>query len=133
MSSHEGLGYSIKKIFIILFILTAVEVAVGMLIDDPKWFKWSLLLILAAWKGGLILMYFMHMKFERFIVWSLILPTPLLVMVVLFALMPDLSFNKVRDHPVGHQLNQQGQVVDMVESRSHAAHGDEEHDDGGGH
>ncbi len=131
MSSHEGLGYSIKKIFIVLFVLTAVEVAVGMLIDDPKWFKWSLLLILAVWKGGLILMYFMHMKFERFIVWSLIAPTPLLVMVVLFALMPDLSFNDARDFPVGHQLNEKGKVVNMVESRPQADHGDGEHDEGG--
>ncbi len=133
MSSHEGLGYSIKKIFIVLFVLTAVEVAVGVLIDDPKWFKWSLLLILAVWKGGLILMYFMHMKFEKFIVWSLIAPTPLLVLVVLLALMPDLSFNKVRDYPVGYQLNEQGEVVDMIDSRPGAAHGDDHGESDAGH
>jgi cytochrome c oxidase subunit IV len=117
MSSKDGLGYSVLKIFIILFVATALEVAWGMFLRPPtfpRWLLWGGLLTFALIKGAYILMYFMHMKYEKFIVWSLILPTPLLVAVILFALMPDVAFKDERDHPVGEMLHG-GVIEDVLE------------------
>lgn len=123
MSENGELGYNVKKLWIALLVLTLIEVLIG-IPREPRWLIWSGLLLCATWKGALIFMYFMHMKYERFIVWSLIAPTPILVAVVVFAIMPDVSFNDgIRDHPVGDQLNREGQVVSMEESRS-GGHGE---------
>jgi len=136
MSTKQDLGYSVLKIWIILFTCTACEVAWGMTLRPPtfpRWLLWGGLLIFALIKGLYILMYFMHMRFERFIVWSLILPTPLLICVVLFALMPDLAFkDSLRDFPVGEML-QDGQVVDVLEFHQppFGHHADSEPDAGG--
>jgi len=118
MSSKDDLGYSVLKIWIILFSATAAEVAWGMFLRPPtfpRWLLWGGLLVFGLIKGLYILMYFMHMKFERFIVWSLIIPTPLLVAVVLFALMPDLAFkDDLRDHPLGNMVRD-GESVNVFE------------------
>ena len=113
MSEHES--FSVKKIFWTLFILTAVEVAWGKLIPyEQKLLLWGGLLIFAFWKGLLIFMYFMHMKFEGWIVKSLIAPTPILIAIVVFALMPDVSYNDELIHGVADQLDpQDGAVVEI--------------------
>lgn len=124
---HEGLGYSVLKIFVILFVLTALEVFWGLgMRGFGRFVLWGGLMAFALAKGLLIFMYFMHMKFERFIVWSLIVPTPMLVLVILTALMPDLSFNDVRDHPNTHMLGADGRVVDVFQAGAggHAAEGE---------
>jgi len=132
--SGENLGYSSFKIFAILFVLTAVEVFWGLHFRPEdgysRWLLWGGLMCFAFAKGLLIFMYFMHMKFEKWIVWALIVPTPALICVILFALMPDLSFNDQRDHPVGDSLAPSGEVVDMVQrgaalSQAPAAHAPE--------
>src|SRR5882672_7356732 len=117
MSDHkDGLGYSIRKIFIALLVLTAIEVAWGMSIPHTqRFFLWSGLLLCALAKGLLIFMYFMHMRFERWIIWGLIVPTPLLVMIVLAANMPDTSFNDRRDNPVGYRIDATGNVVNALD------------------
>jgi cytochrome c oxidase subunit IV len=138
MSNKDGLGYSVLKIFIILFTCTALEVLWGMYLRPPtypRWLLWGGLLVFALIKGLYILMYFMHMKYERFLVWSLILPTPLLVAVVVFALMPDLAFkDELRDFPVG-QMIQDGEVVDVLEFDypPYGHHAPGEHGAEGGH
>lgn len=124
MSHEKGLGYSIWNIFVALFVLTAVEVAwgyafhhnTGLLLKMPVWLFWGGLLLMALVKGLLIFMYFMHMRFERWIVWGLILPTPLLVMIVLAANMPDTSFNEQRDHPIGYLEDQTGEIVNALDT-----------------
>ena len=104
MSEHEQ--FSVNKIFWTLLILTAVEGAWGKWIPyDRKWLLWGGLLIFAFWKGLLIYMYFMHMKFEGWIVKGLIAPTPVLIAVLIFALMPDVSFNDELIHGVADQLS----------------------------
>lgn len=113
--AKDGLGYSIGKIFIALFLLTALEVAWGMFFREPRWFLWSGLLICALIKALLIFMYFMHMKFERWLVWSLILPTPLLMVVFFGYITKDVSYSEVRDYPNGMMMNSRGEVVPMDE------------------
>jgi len=118
--AKDGLGYSIGKIFITLFVLTAVEVAWGMFFRDPRWLLWSGLLICALLKGLLIFMYFMHMKFERWLVWSLILPTPLLMVVFFGYITKDVAFNENRDYANGMMMNHTGHIVPMSEMKSDA-------------
>jgi caa(3)-type oxidase subunit IV len=105
-TGHDNHGFSANKIFLILFVLTAVEVAWSLVFrDQPHWIKWGGLLVCAYFKGMLIYMYFMHMKFEGWIVKALVAPTPFLIAVVVFALMPDVSLNDRLLHPVGSQVD----------------------------
>jgi cytochrome c oxidase subunit IV len=117
-------GFSANKIFITLFILTAVEVLWGAVIfkHSPHLIKWGGLIIFAFWKGIMIYTYFMHMKFEGWIVKCLIAPTPFLMAIVVFALMPDVSNNKQLVYPVGSQIDKSGghpgKVVGMIDHPS---------------
>jgi cytochrome c oxidase subunit IV len=139
MAHGKDLGYSVAKIFWALFILTSIEVAWGYLLRDPRWVLWSGLIICMIAKGLLIFMYFMHMRFERWLVWSLIGPTPALVLVVVCALMPDVAFNARRDHPNGYRIDATGNVVNAVDPVHPAAglgnpvqHGAKPADEGAG-
>lgn len=112
--------FSANKIFVTLFILTAVEVAWSLVFRGaPLFVKWGGLMAFASWKGLLIYMYFMHMKFEGWIVKALIAPTPILIAVVVFGLLPDVGTNEQLIYKVGSQLDKTGQfpgqVVGMIE------------------
>jgi len=111
--THDPSGppaFSANKIFLILFALTTAEVLWGAVLFQhaPHLVKWGGLLVFAFWKGLLIYAYFMHMKFEGWIVKSLIAPTPFLIAVVVFALMPDVSNNAQLIYPVGSQIDKSG-------------------------
>ena len=105
MSDHEHDGFDANKIFVALFLLTAVEVAWGVMLKEPKWLAWGGLLGMAFWKGLLIFQYFMHFKFEGWIVKCLIAPTPIMILIVFFFLFPDVSSNSRMDY----------QITDMVD------------------
>ena len=129
--------FNANKIFFTLFVLTALEVAWGSLLPyDMKFLLWAGLLGFAFWKGILIFMYFMHMKFEGWIVKCLIAPTLLLICVVVFAIIPDVARNGQLNYAVADQLDpEDGQVVEIgTGSRNveHGAHGEGD-DHGGGH
>lgn len=135
MSDHEH--FNANKIFFTLFILTAIEVAWGVLIPyESKVLLWGGLLIMAFWKGLLIFMYFMHMKFEGWIVKCLIAPTPILICVVVFAIIPDVARNGQLNYDVADQLDPVHGDIARIGTGSrnieHGAHGDED-DHGGGH
>jgi caa(3)-type oxidase subunit IV len=119
-NEHDGHGFSANKIFITLFILTAVEVAWSIVFKhSPHWLKWGGLCVFAFWKGILIYVYFMHMKFEGWVVKALIAPTPALIAILVCALMPDVSYNDRLVYPVGTQLDksahQPGKVTGMID------------------
>lgn len=125
-TEHDGHGFNANKIFITLFILTAVEVAWSIVFKHhAHWIKWGGLCVFAFWKGILIYTYFMHMKFEGWIVKALIAPTPILIAILLFALMPDVSFNDELVYPVGAQLDKStlhpGKVTSMLDQPHGAA------------
>jgi len=122
-------GFSANKIFITLFILTMVEVGWGLGFQhSPHWIKWGGLIVFAMWKGILIYTYFMHMKFEGWIVKSLMIPTPFLIAIVVFALMPDISHNERLIYPVGSQVDKSqtypGKVVYMTNPPAETLPGD---------
>jgi cytochrome c oxidase subunit IV len=128
-------SFDANKIFVVLFILTAVEVAWGAFIPyDVKWALWGGLMIMAFMKGYLIFAYFMHMKFEGWIVKGLIAPTIPLIFIVFFALMPDVGSNHKLIHQLADQLDPaDGQVVEIGHgSRAIESHATEE-EGGGGH
>lgn len=125
-ATHDH-GFNANKVFAILFVLTAAEVTWTFL-PFPGWAHWGGLLLLAAWKGALIFMYFMHMKFEGRVLKMLIAPTVPLVAIVLFATMPDVARNRRLQYPIGSELDPvTGEVVvRMAELDSSDGHGVEE-------
>ena len=116
-NDHAQPAFSANKIFITLFILTAAEVLWGAVLfkHSPHLIKWGGLIVFAFWKGILIYTYFMHMKFEGWIVKCLIAPTPFLIAIVVFALMPDVSNNSHLVYPVGSQLGKSGKVEGLAD------------------
>lgn len=133
-------SFSSTKIFLTLFVLTAVEVGWSIVFRDfGPFIKWGGLLVFAFWKGILIYSYFMHMKFEGWIVKGLLAPTPFLIAIVLCAVMPDVSFNDRLDWDVGAQLDKTGRepghvVRDMgLYDGAHGGHAEEPEEDAGGH
>jgi cytochrome c oxidase subunit 4 len=56
---YEGYG----KILIILLLLTTVTISVTSI--DLAWWSVVIALLIACVKGGIVIMYFMHLKFEN--------------------------------------------------------------------
>ena len=122
-------SFSAQRVFYTLFILTAVEVVWGYAFNGAaRSILWGGLLVCAFWKGALIFMYFMHMKFEGWIVKVLIAPTIPLMAVVVFALMPDVAKNDRILYDVADQLDEETGVVVQI-GHGGADHGDD-HGDG---
>ena len=126
--------FSANRIFVILFALTAIEVAWSFF-PFPRWALWGGLLIFAFYKGFFIFTYFMHMKYEGWICKALIAPVVPLVGIVLFATMPDVAYNEKLVYPQGSYLDPA--TGDVVLELPDGAHGDAGHGDedagGGGH
>lgn len=140
MSDHADHGFNSTRIFIALLILTAIEVLLSFVqvrwTDGimPKYVYWAALGGFAFWKGLLIYSYFMHMKFEGWIVKGLIAPTPILICVVLFALSPDIVNNDKLVAPLGSMKNDTSGSIDEMsdeEYKERKKHGAAEH--GSGH
>lgn len=87
----EGVGKSTYlKVFFWLAVFTAVEIAITYT-SIPKILIDSGLVLFSLAKASLVAMYFMHLKFERRTL-SLFALTPLVLSVLLLvALLPDLS------------------------------------------
>jgi hypothetical protein len=94
---------------------------------------WGGLMFFAFFKGWLIAVYLMHLKFEGWVVKSLILPTPFLIMVIFGYVMPDVADKQTRlVHPVGSELDPAtGQVIVNMHDGWHP-HASEAHGASGG-
>jgi cytochrome c oxidase subunit IV len=81
------------KIWGLLFVLSAFSYAVDFF-HVQGYLRWTLILILMAAKAGLIVAYFMHLKWERLalICTVLIPPTALIVLVWLMMVEGDYTF-----------------------------------------
>lgn len=136
---HDSKHFNPERVFLFLFALTLLEVlwgyTFGVWTVEPgehgnKLILWGGLLFFAFYKGWLIAVYFMHLKFEGWVVKSLILPTPFLIMVIFGYVLPDVA-NKEGNlvHPVGAMLDPaSGQVHNEMAHTPHAgpAHGAKE-------
>lgn len=115
MSHDPSHGFSATKVFIGLFVLTMLEVGWAFL-PFATWAVWGGLIVFALWKGFLIFTYFMHMRFEGWIVKGFLLPTIPLMAIVVFAVMPDVSFNKKIKYPVGSMVDARtGEVMQVMD------------------
>jgi caa(3)-type oxidase subunit IV len=125
-----GMHFSANKVFLYLFLFTILEVGWGLAGKHFGWNRpmlWGGLLFFAFLKGWLIAVYFMHLKFEGWVVKSLILPTPFLIMVIFGYVMPDVADDESRlVHPVGSEVDPAtGRViVNMAEGWHPPKHGE---------
>ncbi|GAC1354464.1 MAG: cytochrome C oxidase subunit IV family protein [Herpetosiphon sp.] len=79
------------RIFVVLFVITALEVAASFLIRAglPEWIQIATLIALSLVKGALVLMFFMHLRFDsRWFSWLFIAGFSIAVyMVIVFLLL----------------------------------------------
>jgi cytochrome c oxidase subunit 4 len=74
--AHKGPNYFM--VFIILGVLTAVEVGVAFIAAIPDTILILILLGLAVWKALLVALYYMHLRFEPSKLWWMVMaPLPL--------------------------------------------------------
>ena len=73
-----------------LFVLTVIEVGV-IFLPIPKLAIAASLVILAAVKASLVAIYFMHLKFERVVIWWIAVIPVILCVFLIFMLIPELA------------------------------------------
>lgn len=73
-----------------LFVLTVVEVGV-IFVPIPKLLIAASLVILAAVKASLVAIYFMHLKFEKVVIWWIAVIPVILCVFLIFMLIPELA------------------------------------------
>ena len=73
-----------------LFVLTVVEVGV-IFLPIPQLLIAASLVILAAVKASLVAIYFMHLKFERLVIWWIAVIPVILCVFLIFMLIPELA------------------------------------------
>ncbi len=79
------------KVYGSLLALTVVTVIFGLLTGLPPWLGLVIAMVIAATKGTLVVLYFMHLKMESKNIY-LIAGIPLMLgIILLVALMPDIS------------------------------------------
>ena len=109
MSDADNKHFSPERIFLYLFALTALEVgwgyAGGLWFDWGKVLLWGGLLFFASYKAWFIAVFFMHLKFEGWVVWSLILPTPFLIMVIMGYVGADVGDDQHLINPIGAMID----------------------------
>jgi cytochrome c oxidase subunit IV len=134
MSGHdEHKSFNANRIFWYLLALTLGEVVYGLAgaanhLHFSKPVLWGGLLVFALFKGLLIASYFMHLRFEGWIVKGLLVPTPFLIAVILAAISPDVSRNELLDHEIGSSLDvDSGRVVPLTDVQKHALGQDAAH------
>ena len=91
MSAHEHAEASTKTYMIVwavLLLLSAIEVYLGY-IHLPVALMLSLLMGLSLVKAGMIIAYFMHLKFETTALVLTLLPMWIIVTCLLFVFFPD--------------------------------------------
>ncbi|MCB9913813.1 MAG: cytochrome C oxidase subunit IV family protein [Planctomycetes bacterium] len=130
--------FNATRVLILLAVLTAVEVGWALVHEPLGIGIWPMrlgLIFLAIWKGYLIFMFFMHMKFEGWILKGLMVPTLPLMCIVVFANMPDTSFNDKIVYPIGSMASSDGAEVveleDVSEMRGVLPHNAASHEAGG--
>ncbi len=125
--------FNAHRIFIALLVFTLLEVAwgVGGGAEYGNWNKmmlWGGLLFFASLKGWLIAVYFMHLKFEGWVVKSLILPTPFLVFAIMGYVGNDVANTTDSSdhliHPIGEMLNPTTGTIVQFEKKNHGEEAD---------
>ncbi len=119
MSEHPP-QFSVKKLWILLLVLTAAEVGYGEIGNrhfyDQKLLLWGGLLTFAYFKGYYIFQYFMHMKYEGAIVKGNVWFTVPLVVYLMIMIWPDTAANDKLNYEIAHQLDPMtGEIATIIE------------------
>ena len=89
MASTAHSHHNYIKIFIILSVLTAVEIAITFL-GLPRTLLVALLVGLAVWKAALVALHFMHLKLEKKTLTIIALVPFVLCIFLSLMLLPDI-------------------------------------------
>jgi caa(3)-type oxidase subunit IV len=113
MNQEQQRSVTFGVIFGILAIFTILEVVVAYLGTLPQGVKIAILVFLAVVKAALVLLFFMHLKFDSRI---FALPFALgIVLAIPVALIMTLTMNAVPRNVEAKAVNQVGQVIDVKE------------------
>jgi caa(3)-type oxidase subunit IV len=106
-------SFTFGVVFIVLAVFTALEIAIGYLPSLPHTIKLAVLIFLAVVKVSLVLLYFMHLRFDSKI---FALPFGLgLVLIVPIALIIGFTANPEPLHEQESALSATGTVIDVSE------------------
>lgn len=104
---HEDHGPLFTKILIALGILTAVTVGLSR-VDMGKTLNLTIGLLVAVAKASLVVLIFMHLKWEKRIWLSMVLFPVLLVMIIIFANLPDTGMSQEHLSPAVKSIPHKG-------------------------
>ena len=97
MSEHEEQSHVSAKVYLFVFLLLCGCTIASWLVDEMQINSAALLIVsvlaIATLKAGCVVLYFMHLKFERNWKYVLLLPTICLAAGLPMALLPDMSLN----------------------------------------
>ena len=87
---HMARPETLLTAWLILLVLTAVEVSVVLVFKLPTPLRVTILLITASLKASLIGAYYMNLKFERLVMsYTVVIPLIALVLVMFWGVVPD--------------------------------------------
>lgn len=103
---HDSHGALYFRVFLALLVFTAISVAADLVSLPSKFMLGAIVLAVATAKALCVLMYFMHLKFERAWKWLLLAPTTIIALAIPFSLRPDIGSSyytqdipQLRDYP----------------------------------
>lgn len=118
---HESHGGAYFVVFLALCGFTAVSVAADLLHFENRNVLRIVVLAVATAKALCVMMYFMHLKFERAWKYLLLAPTLILASAIPFALMPDVGLHYYTpDVPQLHEYEHQQEAGAAHHDGAHA-------------
>ncbi|WP_373650794.1 cytochrome C oxidase subunit IV family protein [Schlesneria sp. DSM 10557] len=103
---HESHGGVYFKVFLALCVFTLISVAADLVGMPNKIMLGAIVLAVAVAKALCVLMYFMHLKFERAWKYLLLVPTTIIALAIPVSLRPDIGASyyvqdipQLRDYP----------------------------------
>jgi len=111
---HGGTGKYIV-VFVALCVLTAISFAVG---NSPaimanKGVGWTLMMVVSCAKASLVILFFMHLKWEANWKYVLTIPASMMSIFLLLMLMPDIKLrgNHYSEERLLHSANSEDAIV----------------------
>lgn len=95
---HHHVNYI--AVFLSLVVLTIITVAVYFIHLESELAKVLLALAIASIKASLVVMFFMHMKFEGKLIYSILIVPLILCVLLVVALIPDVLRGPLFNRPV---------------------------------
>jgi cytochrome c oxidase subunit 4 len=115
---HESHFRTYATVFVVLCICTAISWIADVVHFAPHRVVIVIVMAVAVTKALCVMMYFMHLKFERAWKYLLLAPTLILASAIPFALMPDVGLHYYTpDNPQLYEFEQQQAEGDHGDAR----------------